>query len=167
VSVRSNRAVLIATLVCVAACGSPTTPSSQSSGTGSSLEVTPAATVTVSPAQTMTPPGSTQTPTPTPTLTGARTLTEADAGTTIVLKVGESVEVSLGAEYTPPSSDGHAVERTSSSGGYPTGRPLRATFRAVQRGNADISSSTDYACLHATPSCALPQQLWSVHVTVA
>jgi hypothetical protein len=158
---------MIATLVCVAACGSPTTtPSSQSSGTGTSSEVTPAATVTVSPAQTVTPAGS-RTPTPTPTVTGARTLTEADAGTTIVLKVGESVEVSLGAEYTPPSSDGPAVMRTSTSGGYPTGRPVRATFRAVQRGNADISSSTDYACLHVTPSCALPQQLWSVHVTVA
>ena len=83
-----------------------------------------------------------------------------------MIAVGDSIDVSLGADYVPPTSSGPALERTSSSGGYPTGRPVSATFRATQRGSVDISSSTDYACLHATPSCALPQQLWSVHVTV-
>ena len=58
------------------------------------------------------------------------------------------------------------LERTYVSGGYPTGKQMVAVFKAVAAGTADIESSTDYACLHTTPSCALPQQLWSVHVVV-
>jgi hypothetical protein len=90
-----------------------------------------------------------------------------DAGSTVELRVGDSLRVELGADYRPATARPAGVlERTSATGGYPTGQPMVAVFKAIATGSADVESSTDYACLHATPSCALPQQLWSVHVVV-
>ena len=106
------------------------------------------------------------TPTPTATRTGATTLTEADSGTTLTLGVGESVRVSLSSDYHQPDEHGSGVRRSSASGGYPSGQPAIATFLAVERGSAELSSTTDHACLYATPSCALPQQQWTVRVNV-
>ena len=130
-----------------------------------SREVTPAATATSSPASTATPMDST--PSPTPTRIGTTTLTEEDSGSTVVLKVGESVRVTLSSDYHQPEAQGSAVERRAASGGYPTSGPAIATFVAVARGSAELTSTTDYGCLHATPSCALPQQLWSARITVS
>ena len=56
--------------------------------------------------------------------------------------------------------------RTSASGGYPTGQQVHATFTAGSGGTADLSSYTDYACLHTTPRCAIAQQEWIVHIIV-
>lgn len=128
-------------------------------------EITPAGTATASPVPATIPTRS-PTPTSTSTHTGATTLTEADSGSTVVLKVGESVQVSLPSDYHRPEAQGSAIRRTEVSGGYPTGQPATATFTVEEKGNAEISSTTDYACLHATPACALPQQLWSVRITV-
>jgi hypothetical protein len=92
---------------------------------------------------------------------------KADSGSTVVLRVGEYLRVELDAAYRQPTSSRRGVmKRTSATGGYPTGRRMVAVFRAVAVGRADVTSSTDYACLHTTPSCALPQQLWIVHVVV-
>jgi hypothetical protein len=162
---RPRRAVVVAVLCLAAACGRGSlagpgpTPSSP-------VASAPAATLTATPEGTTTPAVE-PTLSPGPTLTGGRTLTETDAGKTVVLAVGQSVDVSLGAEYRPPASSSDAVTRTASTGGYPSGRPVRATFRADKAGKADVSSYTDYACLHSVPSCALPQQLWVVHITVS
>lgn len=96
-----------------------------------------------------------------------RVVTEEDSGKTVELRVGQSLRVELGRDYQQPTAGTDGVlDRTSATGGYPTGKEMIAVFRAVAAGNADVESSTDYACLHATPSCALPQQLWSVHVVV-
>jgi hypothetical protein len=90
-----------------------------------------------------------------------------DAGSTIELKVDESLRVELDSDYAPPTARPAGIlSRTSVDGGYPTGRPMVAVFRATAPGTADIGSTTDYACLHATPRCMLPQQLWSVRVVV-
>ena len=59
------------------------------------------------------------------------------------------------------------MTRLSSTGGYPTGKPLEATFRADGVGGTDITSTTDYACLHAQPMCMIPQREWIVHVVVS
>ncbi|HJR19932.1 MAG TPA: hypothetical protein VJ922_09480 [Actinomycetota bacterium] len=82
------------------------------------------------------------------------------------MKVGDTVRVSLSSEYHQPAEQGEAIKRTQAEGGYPTGSPATATFVAVREGTAGISSTTDHACLHASPSCALPQQLWSVQIRV-
>jgi hypothetical protein len=106
-------------------------------------------------------------PSPTPTYYGSRTLVESDSGATIKLKVGELVKVSLPSEYDPPNAQSNVLTRVSSSGGYPTGQRLDATFRGANTGRTDITSSTDYACLHTQPMCMIPQRLWIIHVMVS
>jgi hypothetical protein len=89
----------------------------------------------------------------------------ADDQRTITLMVGQTLGVSLGAEYLTPTA-GAALTRLSASGGYPTGQPLAALYRAVSPGQADVTTHSDYACLHTTPPCAVPIRLWTLHVTV-
>jgi len=96
----------------------------------------------------------------------AVTLTEADSGSTVTVKVGQTVAVSLGADYRPTTVSGPALVLVSTSGGYPTGQPLAESYRAQATGSVDLSTMTDYACLHTTPRCAVPQRLWRVHVNV-
>lgn len=103
---------------------------------------------------------------PMPTYTGTRKLTKSDSGATVQLSIGEPVRVSLPAEYDPPAATGNALARSAISGGYPTRRPVDATFTAVRGGRADITTGTDYPCLHATPSCEIAQSGWVVHVIV-
>lgn len=127
--------------------------------------VASAGTATASPAATVTP-GRSTTPSPTPTYTGSRTVTESDSGATVTLTVGETLAVVLPSQYDPPNSSGPAMVRESSSGGYPSGNELHATFRAASAGRADITSTTDYPCLHTTPRCEIAQRIWVVHVIV-
>lgn len=111
------------------------------------------------------------TPTASPVGSGSTQVVQvvdgSSSGKTVELRVGEYLRVELEADYQQPTArPGDVLERTSATGGYPTRRSMIATFRAVKAGGADVESSTDYECLHATPSCALPQQTWSIHVVV-
>ena len=125
-------------------------------------------TASASPAATVTPFSTKSVaPSPTPTYTGSRTLVESDSGATIRLKVGDPITVSLPSEYDPPNAQSNVMTRVSSTGGYPTGKALEATFRADKVGRTDITSTTDYACLHAQPMCMIPQREWVVHVVVS
>jgi hypothetical protein len=166
-------AILLACAACggtasttVAEAGASPTASAEPSA---SAETTPDAVVTaepvvVSPAATKRP---THKPTPRPTKpSGAVPVTEDSAGQTIRLRVGQALDVELPANHVPPASSGTVLRRASADGGYPTGAPVRARFEAVRAGAADLTSGTDYACLHAEPRCMLPQQLWTVHVVV-
>jgi hypothetical protein len=154
----------------LAACGSRA-PEAGPLPSSDATTITPASSASatpVTPRPSPSPSNSLQ-PSPTPTRSSGtvRVVAEGDAGKTFELRVGDSIRVELGRDYEQPSArPGGVLERTSATGGYPTGAEMRATFRAVAAGSADVESSTDYACLHATPSCALPQQLWSVHVVV-
>jgi hypothetical protein len=94
------------------------------------------------------------------------TVTQADSQRTVTLLVGQTLGVSLGAEFLTPAISGAAVVRVSSSGGYPTGQPLAALYRAVAPGSVDITTHSDYACLHSSPPCAVPIALWTLHVNV-
>jgi hypothetical protein len=89
----------------------------------------------------------------------------ADDQRTVTLVVGQTLGVSLGAEYVTPTA-GPALAQVSASGGYPTGQPLDALYRAVAPGQADVTTHTDNACLHTTPPCTIPIRLWTLHVTV-
>jgi len=89
----------------------------------------------------------------------------ADDQRTVTLVVGQTLGVSLGAEYVTPTA-GAALAQVSASGGYPTGQPLAVLYRAVAPGQADVTTHSDNACLHTTPPCAVPIRLWTVHVTV-
>jgi hypothetical protein len=106
-------------------------------------------------------------PSASPSPAESQTLTEKDSGTTVRLKVGETIDVSLPAQYHQPEAQADVLVRTAAAGGYPTGEPATATFKAAHAGNTDITSSDDYACLHTTPQCGVPQRLWTVHVIVS
>lgn len=80
--------------------------------------------------------------------------------------MGESVRVILPAEFVVPRAEGDAVTRTVAAGGYPSGTEATATFIASRLGRAELVTMTDYACLHSTPRCALPQQIWRVQLVI-
>jgi hypothetical protein len=123
----------------------------------------------VSPSGASTGAPATARPSPSTGASGRATLTAADNGTTVRIKVGQSVKVMLGSNgmlWDLPAATGNAVRRTSANGGYPTSRPASATFRAIRPGAAVLSSMTDAKCLHAQPRCAIAQRLWSVTVIV-
>ena len=72
----------------------------------------------------------------------------------------------LPAEFVVPHAQGDAVTRTAAMGGYPSGREAEATFTAKRPGRVELESMTDYPCLHSMPTCALPQQIWSVQLAI-
>ncbi|MGN6473712.1 MAG: hypothetical protein ACTHK4_08715 [Mycobacteriales bacterium] len=106
----------------------------------------------------------------TPTPANPAHLTESDSGQTIHVVVGQQVQVELGGgsggSYDQPQSSAAVMRRTSASGGYPTDQPTGAVFLATATGAADLTASTDYACLHTTPRCEIAQREWIVHVVV-
>lgn len=110
---------------------------------------------------------------PAPTMTCATdagatvTLTATDSQSSVTVHVGDTIVVELGSDYRPATVNGTALVQRSSSGGYPSGQPLLATYQAVAAGSVDLSTMTDYACLHDVFPCARPQMLWTVHVTVS
>ena len=162
------RRILLVVLCLLCGCAASTNAGGPPSTTATPSVIASVGTASASPAATVTPfPTKSVTPSPTPTYTGSRTLVESDSGATIRLKVGEIVTVSLPSEYDPPNAQGSVMTRLSSTGGYPTGKPLEATFRADNAGRTDITSTTDYACLHAQPMCMIPQREWIVHVIVS
>ena len=155
-------------LLCGCATSTNTAGIFSPSTTATPSVVASAGTASASPAATVTPfPTTSVKPSPTPTYTGSRTLVESDSGATIDLKVGEIVKVSLPSEYDPPHAQSDVMTRVSSRGGYPSGQPLEATFRADRVGRTDITSTTDYACLHTQPMCMIAQREWIVHVIVS
>jgi hypothetical protein len=91
---------------------------------------------------------------------------DSDSQSTVTLVVGQTLGVSLGAEFLPPTATGAALARDSVSGGYPTGQPLAALFHAASPGSVDVTTHSDYPCLHATPPCSVPIRLWTVHVNI-
>jgi hypothetical protein len=63
-------------------------------------------------------------------------------------------------------SSSQILQRVSASGGYPSSQPARATFLARAPGPADLTSQTDFTCLHSTPACLPAQRIWTLHVVV-
>jgi hypothetical protein len=93
-------------------------------------------------------------------------VTEAESRSVLSLRVGDTLVVSLPHDYQPTRLTGPALILTQSSGGFPTGQPMSASYLAAQPGSVDVITMTDAACLHAPRPCMIPQLLWIVHVTV-
>jgi hypothetical protein len=127
-------------------------------GAGTTVTGTPVTPGSPSPSR----PPATITPTTTTVL-----VRDGDGGSTVRLHVGQRLEVRLSDSSwtTPTSSADKIVVRRSSSGGYPSGRPLVAIFEAVGRGSAEVTSQTDAACFHSYPQCLMPVRQWVLHVT--
>jgi hypothetical protein len=98
------------------------------------------------------------------------TLTATDSGAVVHLHTGQQVTVVLAPDFEQwhlPAASGTAVRLVSASGGYPGKQPARAVFLAVAPGTAQLSSTSDAACLHAHPRCMIPQQVWQATVIVS
>jgi len=109
--------------------------------------------------------------TPSASASTTRYLHESDSGRTIHVARGDVIKVrlpggSMGGYHRPRTSDGSVVDRTNAAGGYPSDDTARARFVARHRGTADLTSYTDYQCLHTEPRCLPPQRQWTVHVDV-
>jgi hypothetical protein len=100
---------------------------------------------------------------------GEVTVTEADSGKTVHLRIGQRLRVVLvghGMQWHRPASPEPLLRVAEASGGYPSTRPAIAVFLAVRSGTASVSSITDHPCLHAQPPCMIPQRVWSLRVLV-
>jgi hypothetical protein len=98
------------------------------------------------------------------------TLTAADSGAVVRLRIGQQVTVVLAPDVEQwhlPAASGTALRLVSASGGFPGHQPARAVFRAVSPGTALLSSTSDAACLHAHPRCMIPQRVWQATVIVS
>ena len=110
--------------------------------------------------------------TPTPGLSPtAATVHEADNGRTFMVHVGQELNVALpggsSGGYHLPDSSSSALVRFSATGGYPSSRPVSATFHGVHTGRSQLTSQTDFTCLHSTgPHCLPPQRQWTVTVNI-
>ncbi|KAA9381558.1 hypothetical protein F5972_01600 [Microbispora cellulosiformans] len=58
------------------------------------------------------------------------------------------------------------MDKTDDLGPEHDRRPADHARHTGTAGSADVRTVTDYACLHTTPRCALPQKLWQVHIDV-
>ena len=95
-------------------------------------------------------------------------MTDADSGTTVRMHAGQRLRVRLTqGTWDPPQSSTGVVVRRSTSGGYPTGQPVDATFEAVRPGTADVTAQSDAACFHTNPRCLMAQREWRVTVIVS
>jgi len=103
---------------------------------------------------------------PTSTPPADVTVSLTDSTKTVTLFVGQTLGVSLPSRFVPTTVTGPALSQMSTSGGYPTGQPLAALYRAVAPGTVDVKSVSDDPCLHSSPPCTIPVQQWIVHVRV-
>jgi hypothetical protein len=142
-------------LAALAGCGAPSASSAHGGISGNEVRATVGS----------------QLPTPDPSASnGTVTVTVADNGETVRLRVGQRLHVVLSGrgeqQWHRPASSGPAVHLVTTTGGYPTRQPADAVFLAVQAGRASVSSVTDYACLHTQPACTIAQRVWAIRVIV-
>lgn len=115
---------------------------------------------------TTSPPVSSSASSP-PPVRGDVDVTEADSRSTVTLVVGQTLGVTLSAEFRPiPPPTNPPLRLDSGMDGYPSGKPLRQLFRAIATGSVDLSTQTDDPCFSTTPPCAKPVRLWTLHVNV-
>lgn len=129
--------------------------------------------VIVSPAglaspQTVTPSNSTPTPSAVFTVpldVKQITLTEADSDRSLVLHVGQRIDIRLGGDappysWSPPQgSDEHVLHTLSTSTG--AGGSAESLFVAIGRGGADLTATNSCA-----PPCTATAYVWKVSVAV-
>jgi hypothetical protein len=170
-------ATAVALVLCAgcASAGSASSPSPSSGGGGQVGTWTSSGTAPTAPPDDPLDPvhcaGAVASVAPCPTPPGATpTYREQSSGRTVRVPVGASVVVSLpggsGGGYLPPVSSSPILHRLSVSGGYPSPNPAHALFKATRAGVADLTSQTDFTCLHSTPACLPAQRAWTLHVVV-
>ncbi|MDQ2789304.1 MAG: hypothetical protein M3Y73_06200 [Actinomycetota bacterium] len=85
------------------------------------------------------------------------------------MDIGGRVHIDLspnGGNYDQPHTDSPRVlHEDNHSGGYPATSAAVADFTVIGLGTAQITSQTDYACLHTNPRCLPPQRKFIVTIT--
>jgi hypothetical protein len=95
------------------------------------------------------------------------TVTVADNHSTVTLRVGDRLTVSLSHEYDPPTvTPGGVLAQSDLTGGYPTDQPLLVHYLAMTAGQVDVTTRTDAPCVHQATPCPTPTVPWTIHVTV-
>ncbi|HKR67773.1 MAG TPA: hypothetical protein VJT16_02930 [Streptosporangiaceae bacterium] len=106
----------------------------------------------------------------TSTPNGEVSVTEADSGKTVHLRIDQRLRIVLGGhgmQWHRPATPDPVLHLIEASGGYPRQGPAVAVFVAIRSGTASVTSITDHPCLHASPPCKIAQRVWSIRVLIA
>jgi hypothetical protein len=108
--------------------------------------------------------------TPSPTTEAIRadsvTLTASDQGSTVLLLVGDTIDIDLSTISSPFIVDDAVLRPVIANGGYPGSSSAEAVFRAVKAGNTSIVATANGSCPPTIPSCPHPATMWRVTVVV-
>lgn len=107
----------------------------------------------------------TQTPIPPQTGDGGLTITLADNGKTIGMKVGDTVLLKLGYEYdwNITIADETIISRVKN---IMVINGAQGVYQALKAGTTVMSISGDPACRASTPPCMMPSMLFQVTIVV-
>ena len=168
----------------VATAGAPTSnpsgvstssaPSSTAVASSSSTSATGTATV-VNPHQTAVPSRTPEPPSPTPAPPppGTLVLTTSSNGQSFQVASGNKVWAVLPGDgqryhgYTAPQSSDTAVLRADGASCSAPSGYFCTEFLAVSTGQAQLTATSDPACLQASPPCGAPSQFWRVNISAA
>jgi hypothetical protein len=124
---------------------------------------------TAAPVAPGTPPAGANTAAPTGThaavLQDGGSITLADQGKTIQLKVGQRFLLNLGADYNwnPVVADQRVVSRVI---GVMVIRGAQGLYEAHAAGTTRLTADGEPACRQARPACAMPSRLFEVTLVV-
>ena len=104
-------------------------------------------------------------PSATPPPASSQTVTLADDGKTITLRVGDSFLLKLGEDYTwvPTVDDQTIVSRAK---GITVVRGAQGVYDALKAGKTTLSASGDPICRQSNPPCEQPSRLFTIQIVV-
>ena len=104
-------------------------------------------------------------PSSTPPPASSQTVTLADNGQTITLRVGDSFLLQLGEDYnwTPTVDDQTIVSRAKNIAVI---RGAQGVYDALKAGETTLTAIGDPACLQATPPCKRPSLMFTIQIVV-
>jgi len=162
--------ILLASIVLLAACGAQpplpaaTNPPQGTPAGGSGSVIPPSGTIVVPPPVGITP-GEGSNPTP-GTVFGPESVTLADNGRLITLKVGQSFLLNLGMDiydWNPSISNPDVLGRVM---GVLTIKGSQGLFEGKMPGSATLQAEGNPLCASSTPPCMMPSMLFRVEVVV-
>lgn len=102
---------------------------------------------------------------------GGAVVTQADQGSTLTLRVGQSLVVKLTGSpsfrWSQPVSTAATVLGRQSGSADPTTGNSYAVFRALSRGRASIGAAQAPLCTTSRPACEIASRSWNVSVDVS
>jgi len=104
-------------------------------------------------------------PSNTPTAVSSKTVTLADDGQTITLRVGESSVLKLGEDYnwTVTVGDESIVSRVKNISVI---RGAQGVYEALLAGKTNLTADGAPVCLQANPPCGQPSRLFAIGIVV-